>query len=292
MVAILTVTLVYISRQVQVQPPLRSWTRLCHEKANSTQNSTIQLYCACRNTANFSHTSRIHFSRHFAHWNEYGENAKKCQKQPLPLEVRGRPSNTWMPGLTPLTTPNDSSIAVHTSTQWCNKVPIGYNEMLQIHLHKTGIFWPGGVQSGLGYFTIPGIVWPRPARVSPRDTMAWAKLYPGLIWARVNLACYTCPTSDWWWRLVESPPAASLTLTLALTLSNGRWRRMGLVVYSAELLYLTLHVQCKCVKVAQIFIDMRRKTNAVSCRKTRGICVSGSLFHDLYHKLFRINRLH
>jgi len=37
-------------------------------------------------------------------------------------------------------------------------------------LHKTVIFWPGGVQSGLGYF---------------------AKLYPGLIWARVNLACYT-----------------------------------------------------------------------------------------------------
>jgi len=56
-------------------------------------------------------------------------------------------------------------------------------------LHKTGIFWPGGVQSGLGYFTTPGIVWPSPEY--PWDTLAWAKLYMGLIWARVNLACYT-----------------------------------------------------------------------------------------------------
>ena len=59
---------------------------------------------------------------------------KPCQKQPFPLEARGLPSNTWMPGPTPLTTPNDSSIAVRTSTQQCNKVPIGYNGTPQIHI--------------------------------------------------------------------------------------------------------------------------------------------------------------
>jgi len=40
-------------------------------------------------------------------------------------------------------------------------------------LHKTGIFWPGGVQSGLGYFNTPGTVWPR--------------LWPGPNYTRVNL---------------------------------------------------------------------------------------------------------
>jgi len=49
------------------------------------------------------------------------------------LEARGLPSNTWMPGPTPLTMPNDSSIAVRNSTQRCNKFPIGYNRTPQIH---------------------------------------------------------------------------------------------------------------------------------------------------------------
>ena len=66
-----------------------------------------------------------------------GSNAvksqKPCQKQPLPLETRGPPSNTSMPGPTPLTTQNASSIAVRTSAQLRNKVPIGYNGTLQIH---------------------------------------------------------------------------------------------------------------------------------------------------------------
>ena len=42
------------------------------------------------------------------------------------------PSNTWMPGMTQLTT-NDSSIAASTSTQLRNKGPIGYNGTPQIH---------------------------------------------------------------------------------------------------------------------------------------------------------------
>ena len=35
-----------------------------------------------------------------------------------------------MPGPTPLTTPNDISIALRTSTQRHNKFPIGYNGVL------------------------------------------------------------------------------------------------------------------------------------------------------------------
>jgi len=117
-----------------LQRPLRSWIWLYRKKANSTQISTI---CSVLgNIVNFSHTSRTHFSRHVAHWKELGANAEKCQKpcqkQRLPL-ARGLPSNTRMPGPTPLTMPNDSSVAVHTSTQQCNKLPIRYNGMPQIH---------------------------------------------------------------------------------------------------------------------------------------------------------------
>jgi len=42
-----------------------------------------------------------------------GANAEKSPKQPLLLEARGPISNTSMPGVTPLTIPNDSSI-IHT----------------------------------------------------------------------------------------------------------------------------------------------------------------------------------
>jgi len=55
---------------------------------------------------------------------------KKSQKQPLPLEARGPPSNTSMAGPT---MPNDSWIGSRTSTQLRNKAPIGYNGMPQIH---------------------------------------------------------------------------------------------------------------------------------------------------------------
>ena len=63
----------------------------------------------------------------FLHSNEWSWDFEKCrkpcQKQPLPLEARGLPYNTWMPGPTPLTTPHDSSIAICTFTQWRNKNP-------------------------------------------------------------------------------------------------------------------------------------------------------------------------
>jgi len=73
----------------------------------------------------------------YRHCKVLDENAeqclKPCQKQPLPLEACGLPSNTCMPGPTPLTMPNDSSIALRTSTQQRNKVPIGYDGTPQIH---------------------------------------------------------------------------------------------------------------------------------------------------------------
>ena len=43
------------------------------------------------------------------------------------------PSNTWTPEMTPLTIPNDSSIAACTTVQLYNKGPIGYNGMPLIH---------------------------------------------------------------------------------------------------------------------------------------------------------------
>jgi len=48
-------------------------------------------------------------------------------KSPLPIEARELPSNTWMPGVTPLTTPNNSSIGSHTSAKLRSKGPTGYN---------------------------------------------------------------------------------------------------------------------------------------------------------------------
>jgi len=53
------------------------------------------------------------------------------------------PWDTWtlfrtsMPGPTPLTTPNDTSIGLHTSTQLRNKVPIGYSGMPKLHPKTT-----------------------------------------------------------------------------------------------------------------------------------------------------------
>jgi len=71
--------------------------------------------------------------RHSAHSNQWGVNAEKSPKQLLPLVAHEPPSNTWMPGPSPLNMPNDRSIGSRTSAKLCNKVPIGYNGMPQIH---------------------------------------------------------------------------------------------------------------------------------------------------------------
>jgi len=135
----------WISRQ----PPLRSWTWLYHKKGNLTQNSMV-----CRaygNTAYFSHASMYPYGAIVRYWTKmFSKRRKPCQKQPLPLEARGLPSNTWMPGPTPLTTPNDSSIAARTSTQRRNKVPIGYNGTPQIHPQSAPS--PSTINTFLGRF--------------------------------------------------------------------------------------------------------------------------------------------
>jgi len=108
------------------------------KKGNMTQNSTV--YLCMEILPIFWHTSRSSISTPCRHWNRCIWNCKicrkPCQKQPLPLEARGLPSNTWVPGPTPLTTPNDSSISLRNSTQRRNKVPINYNGTPQIHPHK------------------------------------------------------------------------------------------------------------------------------------------------------------
>ena len=117
------------------QPPLRPWTWLYHKKGNLTQNSRYTVRTEILST--FHIRVECISQHHVAYWNsgyaDAEECQKPCQKQPLPLEARGLPSNTWMPGPTPLTVPNDSSIDICTFTQWRNKVPIGYNGTPQIH---------------------------------------------------------------------------------------------------------------------------------------------------------------
>jgi len=104
---------------ISLQPPLWSWTTwLYHKKGNLTQNSTV--YCAYGNTVNFSHMSRMHFSASLRllkpmHAQMPKNATNHARNRPFP-EARGLPSNTRMLGPTPLTTPNDSSIALRTST--------------------------------------------------------------------------------------------------------------------------------------------------------------------------------
>ena len=50
-----------------------------------------------------------------------GQWGKRLQNPPLPWGT-GYPSNTWMPGVTPLTIPNDSSITARTFAQLRNKL--------------------------------------------------------------------------------------------------------------------------------------------------------------------------
>jgi len=99
------VTFLYINFSSTSTLILNLSTWLYYKKANRTQNSVI--YSAGGNIVNFSHTSRLSISTPFLHCKLYGQIFKKCrkpcQKQPLPLEAHGLPSNTWMPGPTPLT---------------------------------------------------------------------------------------------------------------------------------------------------------------------------------------------
>jgi len=59
-----------------------------------------------------------------------GQTTPKSSHSPWATWI---PFLTSMPGCTPLTTPNDSSICSRTSTQLCNKGPTGYNGTSHFH---------------------------------------------------------------------------------------------------------------------------------------------------------------
>jgi len=89
--------------------------------------------CPYGNIVNFSHMSWIHFSANNMSFYPFKPMGKPIlETAPSPWGM-WTPSNTWMPGPTPLTIPNDSSIGSCTSTQLRNKCPTGYNGIPQIH---------------------------------------------------------------------------------------------------------------------------------------------------------------
>jgi len=53
-----------------------------------------------------------------------GQWEQTTTKSILPLEACGPPSNTWMPWVTLLTTPNNSSITVHIPHNYATKAPL------------------------------------------------------------------------------------------------------------------------------------------------------------------------
>ena len=58
----------------------------------------------------------IHICRHCKVLDKnFAKSQKPCRKQPLPLESHGLPSNTWMPGLAPLTTTIPNGILIQSA---------------------------------------------------------------------------------------------------------------------------------------------------------------------------------
>jgi len=78
------------------------------ERYRSVMEPLPKISCPYGNTVNFSKIRVKYISvqkiRHSAHSNQWGANAEKSPKQPLPLAACEPPSNTCMPGVTPLTT--------------------------------------------------------------------------------------------------------------------------------------------------------------------------------------------
>jgi len=121
---VLTVTFLQISRKPQHWPqldcifgkPIKHRFQRCivHMEILSTFHAQVK----------YIYVYKIH------HRNQWATGDKKPQKPLHPLQPRGPPSSTSMPGTTQLTTPNDSSTGSRTSsTQLCNKVPTGCNGM-------------------------------------------------------------------------------------------------------------------------------------------------------------------
>ena len=66
---------------------------------------------------------------------------KNPQNLPFLLGGMWTPSNTPVPGMTPFTTANDSSIASHAFTQLYNNVSVGYNGTPHIHPQNCALPW-------------------------------------------------------------------------------------------------------------------------------------------------------
>jgi len=72
-----------------------------------------------------------------------------------------------MPGPTTLITPNDSSIGSHTSTRLCNKIPISYNGVPQIHPPKL----PLSLRRSPPHLIHSSLDWPHaPSQMAPGST--------------------------------------------------------------------------------------------------------------------------
>jgi len=77
------------------------------------------MYCLYGNIIKFSRTSQIHFCYKVCHWNQWG---KWPQNPPFPWGT-WTPSNTWMPGATPLTTQMTAQ-SLHALPQYVTKAPL------------------------------------------------------------------------------------------------------------------------------------------------------------------------
>ena len=207
-----TVTFVYISRQ----PSLWSWTWL-YRKKGEFDIEFNDVICVGKYCQLITHES-ISDQYVISHWKESSANAKKyqkpCQKQHFLLEARGISSNTWMPWPTPLTTPNDSSMALCTSTQRRNKVPVGYNRTPQIHPQNCHFPFDDHHQNLI-----------HPYRARPHSPPKW---HPNLIsrfatahmWGRTN-GTDECSIT-WALRSIESD---ALTTTTTTTSPQSNLRR-------------------------------------------------------------------
>ena len=112
-----------------LKPQHRSRTQVHARKANETWIPTI--YCHTEILSTF-HTRGEYISVTKYAIETTGPIGQTTPKSTPSPDTRWLPSNKWISGVTPLTTPNDSSIGSRTSAPR-NNVPIGYNGTPQIH---------------------------------------------------------------------------------------------------------------------------------------------------------------
>jgi len=100
--------------------------------------------------------------------------------------------NAWV---TPLTTPNDSLIAAFTSSQLCNKVPIGYNGTPKIHPQNCP--FPSTIT------TPPNTPIPRPTPLTtPNDIQIQSAICHNMLCGQTDR-----PTDRWFRRMIPNMSA-------------------------------------------------------------------------------------